>query len=399
MRMPLLRTVIAKVRLLYPQEDPVRPTTLLRATATAAALLVVPALVAAPASGTSTVRADAAPRYTVELLDPLPGGDVALALGLATNGTVVGTSRTSTASRPQVAAAWQGDDVRLLGTLPGSTFSRAFAVNARGQAVGEAFTPSPEVSRAVLWERDGTIRDLGTLGGPSAVANDVDERGRAFGVSSVASGPITATVWDADGPRALPLPAGAVAGAGRVNAVTGAGTAVGTVTVPTATGTVSRPVRWDGRGRGFAPVLLDQLEPDRFATAFGVSVDRVVVGEATRLVPGTTGTVTRAVRWDGTGVTELDGLRGYRFTRANDVSAHGEVVGHATGFLGFPSIDGAAVLWLDEAAHDLNDLTVDLPDDVVLRNAEAVDDQGRIAGFATVDGRNRPFVLTPVDGR
>lgn len=72
--------------------------------------------------------------------------------------------------------------VTPLGTLGGDdddpfTFSRATGVNARGQVVGVSN------GRAFL-HQDGVMRDLGTLGGNSAVANGINERGWILGTAS-----------------------------------------------------------------------------------------------------------------------------------------------------------------------------------------------------------------------
>lgn len=371
----------------------------------AAATLAGLALLAGSVTGVGPNRAVAAPprpvaapSYTLTELAPLAGGTASFALGLSSSGTAVGTSRTSSSFRPQLAVRWRHGEVENLGTLPGSTFSRAFAVNSRGQAVGEAFTAPPEVSRAVQWERDGTLRDLGTLGGRSAVANDIDERGRAFGVSSQASGSSVATVWDRQGPEALPPLDPEATGSSRVTAVTRSGDAVGSAAARTADGSsVSQAVRWLSRGPRFVPVALERLEPGRFAVALGVSENGVSVGEASRLDPGTTRTSTRAVRWMGTEIEELAPLGSFRFTRANDVTNRGEVVGFASGFAGFPSIDGAAVLWRGDRAYDLNTLVAGGTNNFVLRSAEAVNDRGQIVGFGTRDGQTRGYLLTPTE--
>ena len=362
------------------------------ALATAASLTVATPAAAAPEQRQT-------PRYVLTDLGTLPGGTASFALGVSSAGEAVGTSRTGTGSRPQFAVRWRDGGVENLGSLPGSTFSRAFEVNSRGQVVGEAFTASPEVSRAVLWEADNTMRDLGTLGGRSAVANAIDERGRAFGVSSRAEGPSVATVWDRTGPQALPPADPGAVGASRVNAASKSGRAVGSGPARVESGaTVGQAVRWDPRGRNFVATALDRLEPDRFATAFGVSENGIAVGEATRLDPTDSSpgrTSTRAVRWDGTRVSELPRVGSYRFTRANEVSNRGDVVGFASGFAGFPSIDGAAVLWRGDRAIDLNTAVVGGTDGFVLRTAESINEAGQIVGFGSVGGQTRAFLLTP----
>ena len=364
-----------------------------------AVALVAAVTTAAPAGAAPPAGSGAAPGYTLTDLGPLEGGTSSSALGIGRDGVAVGTSRTGPAARPQVAVRWDTDgQVVNLGTLPGSTFSRAFAVNARGQAAGEAFTPAPEVSRAVIWEADGTIRDLGTLGGPSAVANDIDASGRVYGASSQLSGPSQATVWEAGGPQALPPVDPQASGSSRVNGASDSGIAVGASPSLVGTQSVGQATRWTVRGPRATATPLDRLEAGGFSTAYGVNERGVAVGEATRLDPTAAApqrTSTRAVRWDGTRVQELPGLGTYRFTRASDVSARGDAVGFASGFAGFPSIDGAAVLWRDGRAIDLNTVVAGGTDGLVLRSAESINERGQIVGFGTRNGQNRAYLLTP----
>ncbi len=139
--------------------------------------LVIAASVAL--SGTSAL---ADTRYSPTDLGTLDG-NASFALGLNERGEVAGTSRTTSAFRPQLAFRWRDGVMTNLGSLPGSTFSRAFEINARGTAVGEAFTHSPERSRAVLWH-GSRIEDLGTLpGATGAVANDINARSQVAGTS------------------------------------------------------------------------------------------------------------------------------------------------------------------------------------------------------------------------
>lgn len=373
---------------------PTRPRRL--ATAVAGLSLLATASTAAPAAAAPAADPPGTPSYTLTDLGALPGGTASFALGVSSNGTAVGTSRTTSSFRPQLAVRWRDGQIENLGTLPGSTFSRAFAVNSRGQAVGEAFTASPEVSRAVQWEADNTLRDLGTLGGRSAVANDIDERGRAFGVSAQASGSSVATVWERSGPQALPPLDPQATGPSRANAVSRSGQAVGSAPGRLDDGSsIGQAVRWEPRGQGFVATALERLEPGRFAVAYGVNERGFAVGEASRLDPGTTRTSTRAVQWKGAAVSEFAPLGSFRFTRATDVSDTGDAVGFASGFAGFPTIDGAAVLWRGDRAIDLNTVVAGGTDGFVLRSAESLNERGQIVGFGSRDGQTRAFLLTP----
>lgn len=352
--------------------------------------VVATVLLASPVALAASAAEPSAPqRYTLTELGAPGTGTASFALGLSPQGEVVGTARTGPSNRPQFATRWSGGQATSLGSLPGSTFSRVFAQNAQGVAVGEAFTARPEMSRAVSFDRDGTVRDLGALGS-SAVAEDINARGTIVG-SSMSK----AVVFGESGPVALPPLDPTVSGTSRADAINDRGQVAGFAPGAVAgAGAVGQAALWTPFGRGYLATGLDRLAPGRFARAYDVNAGGTTVGEAAR-DNGAGVSVTRAVRWDGTAVQELPGVDAYRFTRANAVSNSGDIVGHATGFLGFATLDGAAVLWRSGAAYDLNDF-VNQADGFVLRSAEAVDERGRIVGLGTVDGQTRGFLLTPV---
>ncbi|NHC14788.1 hypothetical protein [Motilibacter deserti] len=357
----------------------------------AAALAVAATLAAAPLQGAAEA-APKEPRYALVDLGSL-GGTAVFGLGVNNRGVVVGTSRTSTATRPQIAFRAAGGTVTSLGTLPGSTFSRAFEVNVRGEAVGEAFTASPEVSRAVFWDASGRMTDLGTLGGGSAVANDLNDEGTIVGSSSTAAG--TSRAFRTGYRRALsalPLPHPELAGASRATAVSDGNHIVGRAPVP---GGVSQAVLWRG---GREPVVLGALVPGEFSEALDVNKLQTAVGES---VVGETPTGTaiyHAAVWSDGTARDLGTVNGLRNSRASAVNDAGDIVGHASGFYNFPTIDGTAVLWRGTVGYDLNDLVVDLPAGWVLRTAESISSKGQIAGYATVNGQTRAFLLTPYKG-
>lgn len=329
--------------------------------------------------------------YALTELDAPADGTASFALGLSPQGDAVGTARTTANRLPQLATRWSEGEVTSLGTLPGSTFSRVFAQNARGEAVGEA-TAGNGSPRAVLFDRDGAVRDLGTLGGSSsAVATDINARGNPVGVSAG-----TAVVFGKQGPTALPPLDEGVGGTSRADAINDRGQVAGfaPATVTGSASPVGQAVLWTPRGRGYVAAALERLAPARFARAYDVNARGTTAGEASRDNEAGT-SVTRAVRWNGQTIQELPPVSDYRFTRANAVSNNGDVVGHASSFFGFPTIDGAAVLWDDGVAYDLNDLVADA-DGFVLRSAEDVDERGRITGFGTVEGQTRGFLLTPL---
>jgi probable HAF family extracellular repeat protein len=88
----------------------------------------------------------------------------------------------------------------------------ALGINNRGQVVGVSgvcatTAPPPYVStgNAVLWERDGTPIDLGSLGGPSAGASAINDRGDVSGTSATADGSVRPFLWTPESRTLLQL--------------------------------------------------------------------------------------------------------------------------------------------------------------------------------------------------
>lgn len=70
--------------------------------------------------------------------------------------------------------------------------------------------------------------------------------------------------------------------------------------------------------------------------------------------------------------------------QANDINNHRAIVGNSNW--------GKAVVWIDGAIHDLNELTPDF--EAFLTNARAINDQGVIACDSDAGGR-RAVLLIP----
>ena len=101
---------------------------------------------------------------------------------------------------PSQAFIWrQGAGMTLLaqpdGTRPPA--SDAYDVNDDGLVVGGMWSAAGAGVRAFAWLPATGFVDLGTLGGLTAVAEAVNERGDVVGVSSTASGASHATLWEA----------------------------------------------------------------------------------------------------------------------------------------------------------------------------------------------------------
>jgi len=94
------------------------------------------------------------------------------------SGLVVGQTQSSTTSAS--ALVWSGDDVRVLPSL-GGPMSRAAGVNPDGIIVGRSTEDDDGNNvRAVVW-RDGKITSLGTLGGNGSDATAINASGAITG--------------------------------------------------------------------------------------------------------------------------------------------------------------------------------------------------------------------------
>jgi probable HAF family extracellular repeat protein len=132
-------------------------------------------------------------------------------------------------------------------------------------------------------------------------------------------------------------------------------------------------------------------DPANFSVAFGVNERSDVVGEA-NIGAGTY----HAFHWSAGTMTDIHPDLGLRHSRANEVNARSQIVGHVSGFYNFATINGRAIIWHNGTAWDLNDL---VPENAgwVLRSAEGINDRGQIVGFGIFQGETRAFLLTPTE--
>lgn len=218
-------------------------------------------------------------------LPPLPGDAGAQAADINDGGLVVGVSLGAGSPARRTPVVWRGGVPTALPALAGSGVPLILAtdVNNAGQIAGASN------GHAALWQNGG-VTDLRTLGGPTAVAWQVTERGEVAGVSRPAAGiPNHAFLW-------------------RNGLLTDLGTIGGAFTS-------SGALAMNGFGQA--------------------------VGSNTELVPPAQDA--RATLWHEGATTLLPALPGFEQSLAQDINDRGQVVGRSynhgpTGAIGRPTV-------------------------------------------------------------
>jgi probable HAF family extracellular repeat protein len=261
-------------------------------------------------------------------LGTIGGGTFAAsaAYGLNNRGHIVGQTTVSF-SEPPHAFLYRDGVMNDLGTGFGrGSFSRAWDINQNGQIVGERSQTQLGVLRAFLYQ-SGTFVDLGTLGGHApfgidSIAYAINDRGQIVGTALPPEPPLHAFLWE-------------------------------------------EGVMQD----------LGTLGGNTEATqAFGINNSGAIVG-----VSQTSSEEMHAFLWRN-GVMQDLGTLGGDSSYAYGINRTGQIVGGSRTPTSPQFNAGHAFIWERGRIIDLNEVVTNLPADVVLEVARAINEEGSIVG-------------------
>lgn len=355
----------------------------------------------------ATCGAAAEPLYRLVDLGPLPQAAVGTeAFAINDAGVVVGTSLVN--NNGNIANArpvkwvdgvpsllWNGPESACADCTPpivpitGFDGGMPLAINSAGVVVGRARSssytgtplptyPIPEGSRPFVFD-GSTFVVLNLFGGSRGEIRDVNDFGLVAGGALDAAGYPHAFTWhEADGVRDLGvLPGGSWAHATALN---NHGQVVGNSTVE------------GGQERGFV------FDPDRGMQrleGFGESSRALDINDA-GWVAGFSWLPNgppRAVVWPpALPVVDLGVLPGFTASEANAINDSNTVVGQ----LRTISSVSQAFVWTPDAGMRLLAEFADVPSDLTLHEAVAINNQGEIVARATREGQRRGILLVPI---
>ncbi|MBM3844738.1 MAG: DUF3466 family protein [Verrucomicrobia bacterium] len=326
--------------------------------------------------------------YTITDLGTL-GGPASFALDVNESAQVTGNARYTAANSRLHAFTWDRETIRDLGYLTnGVEFSRGYAINDAGVIVGES---DNDKSKAFLWDGTNMVQ-LGTLGGSSAVAHDINNAGEIVGASSNGSASRPYKRDAAGMMHDLGTLLGTTNSTGRAWGINQSGAVVGISR--NQANTTSQATLWiDGSISN-----LGSLAGGSFLSqAYAINDNGVVVGSSVvgKISPTSSSDLYRAFVWKDGVMSDLgahSSNTNYIHTEAKDINNAGDVVGYAARFFNSPTTGGAAMLWREGEAIDLNTL-VPPGSGWLLQSAEGINDRGDIVGYGSFQGQTRAFLL------
>jgi probable HAF family extracellular repeat protein len=336
----------------------------------------------------------------------LPGANSSCESFLTDRGLIVGGSENGlidplTGWPAMEAVAWHHGQVTNLGTFGGNE-SFAIGANNRGQVVGAAANTVPDPysvffgwgtqTRAFLWTQSQGLQDLGTLGGPDALAININDRGQIFGASYTSDVPNSLTgIPPFDGflyenGKMTDIPNGF--GGSQVDpfGANNRGQLIGTASF--ADEATFHPFLWS-KGRF--------IDLGTFGGTFGeadwINDAGVVTGQATTTPDNS---VVHAFLWKKGVLTDIGGVDADACSGGFSINSANQIVGASDA-----ACDGSVVrafLWENGKIVDLNSL-ISHGSDMQLLVAGNINNRGEIAGLGVLpNGDGHAFLLVPCDG-
>lgn len=332
--------------------------------------------------------------YTITDLGSL-GGATSFAANISSNGSVTGNAQTptNTASPRLNGFLWTPTaGITNVGVLPGSNnFSRGYAVNSAGVVVGESDNNS---SKAFRYE-NGVITNLGTLGGTSAVALNINDKGQIIGVSSNGTAS-RAFLYQNGSMKDLGTIGGLATDNARAPGLSASGDYIAGYSRAALN---SHATLWTGGVGGKITDLGALVSSANFSQAYAVNNSAQVVGSSVigTVSPTSSTDLYHAFTWQNGVMTDLGTLLSqptYIHSEAKGINNLGQIVGYVARLYNAPTSDGAAVLWQGGVATDLN-TQLAANSGWNLQIAQGINDQGQIVGYGQYQGVTRAFLLTP----
>ena len=304
------------------------------------------------------------------------------------SGQVVGFSGSNSLGH-EYGFIWDDGRMATLGALYGRGSTQAGAINDVGDIVGSADIRSSESHYPMLY-RDGQIIPLGTGYGPGSwgVANAINNDGVIVGNRRSGQGATErGFVWRDGVYQDLSTLGGVSSGlygtTTTAEDINDRGQIVG-ASLPSGNRALQAYIYEDGRMRELRG-LGDDSEASQ---AFAINERGQVAGSS--FAPWKE---TEAVLWEPDGTIRQLGALGPDGATPRDINEHGQVVGYSN--IGAYPSPLHAFLWEDGEIYDLHDLVHNLPDNVVLRTARAINDSGVIVGEAEGGARDHGYLLIP----
>ncbi len=341
--------------------------------------------------------------YKIEILPVPPGCQSSSQLhGLGEQDRVIGML-TCEGSKAQRAVLWERGRLLELGSFGGPN-SMPFGLSPRGEVVGTADTPADydgedHVTRPFRW-LNGQMKDLGTLGGPLGGAAAINASGTVVGSCQPADSdprlgapPFRACIWQHGAVRDLGDLGGPDVFAYDVN---GKGWIVGNSNTREAPGPeqgfVDHAFLYDGKTMRDLGTLGG---PASLAYSINESGDVVGFSSTGEHLPEGY-PVVHGFLWRAGKLFDLESLGGPA-SQALGINAQDQIVGWSQLVQPRGTVERRAVLWQEGGILDLNNVALDSKG-WVLREAWAIDDNGRILANATQGDDRRVVILTPSPG-